>query len=122
MNTERLEQRLRAKEKDLQSQTSRLETEARVPGERKVSDPADDATISQATSESLEEDALASRTLMQVQDALRGLESGSFGNCATCGLPIEVARLAAIPWAGYCRQHQELEDTATHLPNGGSTL
>jgi len=122
MNNKRFKQRLLAKERELQSDTARLENEARISGETEVRDSTDNATSSQAASESLQEDALASQTLVQVQEALHRIEDGSYGKCTACGRQIEAARLEAIPWATYCLEDQEKHDRAAHVQQGGSTL
>lgn len=40
--------------------------------------------------------------LSDVDDALRRLDAGTYGICATCGLPIEPERLGALPAARFC--------------------
>jgi len=122
MNIERFKQRLRKKESELQSEMERLGEAVRVSGQAEVGDPADAATSSQGISESLQEDTLTSQTLIQVQDALRRIEDGTYGKCIACGRPIEAARLEAIPWAQYCLEDQEKQEKAAHVPQGGSTL
>src|SRR5215467_12538291 len=37
--------------------------------------------------------------LADVEDALRRLQEGTYGQCLTCGQPIPERRLQAIPWA-----------------------
>ena len=122
MHIERSKQRLLNKERELRSHITRLEGEVRVSGEAEVRDFTDDATSSQGTSESLQEDTLASRTLVQVQDALHRIDDGAYGKCIACGRQIEAARLEAIPWAQYCLEDQEKQDKAAHVEQGGSTL
>jgi len=122
MNIQHFKQRLQDKERELQSDIARLEEEARGSGEAEVRDSTDDATTSQGTSEALQEESLASQTLIQVQDALKRIEDGSYGKCTACGRQIEAARLEAVPWAAYCLQDQEKQDRAAHVPLGGSTL
>ena len=122
MNIERFKQRLRDKERELLSDVTRLGGEACVSGEAEVRDSTDAATSSQGTAESLQEDTLASQTLIQVQDALHRIEDGAYGKCIACGRQIEAARLEAIPWAPYCLEDQEKQDKAAHVPQGGSTL
>ena len=122
MNTERFKQRLLDKERELVDEIARLENEARDSGKEEVRDSTDDATSAQSTSESLEEDSLASETLIQVQDALKRIEDGTYGKCSACGRPIEAARLEAVPWAEYCLEDQEKQDKLAHVPQGGSTL
>jgi DnaK suppressor protein len=122
MNIQRFKQRLQDKERELQSDIARLEGEARGSGEAEVRDSIDNATASQGTSESLQEETLASETLIQVQDALKRIEDGTYGKCAACGRQIEAARLEAVPWAAYCLEDQEKQDRAALVPQGGSTL
>jgi DnaK suppressor protein len=122
MNIQRFKQRLQDKERELLSEIARLEEGARGSGEAEVRDSIDDATSSQSTSESLQEESLASQTLIQVRDALKRIEDGTYGKCIACGRQIEAARLEAVPWAAYCLEDQEKQDQAAHAPQGGSTL
>src|SRR5215831_10024906 len=89
---------LQVKETELQAESTRLESEARISGEAEVRDAIDDATTSAITSESLQEGALLSSMLVQVQEALRRIDDGSYGACIACGRPIQPARLEAVPW------------------------
>jgi DnaK suppressor protein len=122
MNTERFKQRLLIKEHELLSEIASLEGDARVSGDAEVRDTTDDATAQQGTSEALQEEGVASRMLIEVQDALKRIEDGTYGKCTVCGRPIEPARLEAVPWARYCLEDQEKIDKATHAQHGGSTL
>jgi DnaK suppressor protein len=121
MNTKHLEQKLREKERELQSELARIESEAEAAGDREVRDSTDDATASQGTSEAFEEGTIVSETLEQVQDALHRLEDGTYGTCLICGRPIEPARLEALPWAPNCLEDQEKLD-ARRATHEGSTL
>lgn len=122
MNTERFKQRLLDKEHELVGEMARLEEETRASGEAEVRDYTDDATSSEGTSQTLEEEEIVSRTLIQVRDALKRIEAGTYGKCIACGRQIEAARLEAVPWAEYCLEDQAKQDQATHAPQGGSTL
>jgi DnaK suppressor protein len=122
MNIEHYKRRLRDKERELQTNIARLEAEARDSGDAEVRDAMDDATSSQGTSESLQEETLESQTLIQVQDALKRIEDGTYGKCTACGRQIEAARLDAVPWAAYCLEDQEKQDKLAHVAQGGSTL
>ena len=51
-----------------------------------------------------------SKSLTQVGEALRRMEEGEFGICVECEEPISPKRLAAVPWAAYCLQCQEMQD------------
>ena len=56
--------------------------------------------------------------LRQVKGALARLEDGSYGVCVHCEEDINPKRLAAVPWAQYCIQCQELADTRKADPAG----
>ena len=49
-----------------------------------------------------------SRQLALVDEALLRLNDNEFGDCQNCENPINPKRLAAIPWARYCLNCQEL--------------
>jgi DnaK suppressor protein len=51
--------------------------------------------------------------LRQVKLALHRLNDGSYGTCAHCEEDINPKRLAAVPWAQYCIQCQEMADRAS---------
>ena len=52
-------------------------------------------------------------TLARIDEALRRLEDGSYGECAECGTDIAAARLKALPFAVLCRNCQEREENRT---------
>jgi DnaK suppressor protein len=118
MNTRDLEQKLREEERELLSDLTRFEREARVAGDREVRDSSDDATASQGTSEAFEEGTIVSQTLAQVQDALHRIENGTYGTCIVCGRSIEPARLEALPWAAKCLEDQENQDARRPINEG----
>ncbi|MGA3185715.1 MAG: TraR/DksA C4-type zinc finger protein [Bryobacteraceae bacterium] len=95
---------LREKERELLSDLARLEDEAR--------EPTDEAATDQSSAEALEEVTMESRTLEQVQDALKRVDDHTYGKCIICGHPIEPARLQAIPWTPYCLEDQEKQGIA----------
>ena len=49
-----------------------------------------------------------SRQLVLVDEALLRVEDDEYGTCQNCEKPINQKRLAAIPWARYCLDCQEL--------------
>jgi len=49
-----------------------------------------------------------SRQLILVDEALRRVEDEEYGQCQNCEKSINQKRLAAIPWARYCLDCQEL--------------
>jgi DnaK suppressor protein len=48
--------------------------------------------------------------LLQVEDALRRIDEGRYGRCASCGSTIHVLRLNAVPWTRFCINCQELAE------------
>lgn len=57
-----------------------------------------------------------SSRLLEVREALRRIDSGSFGICAGCEENISTKRLAAIPWAPFCIACQEAADREQKAP------
>jgi len=45
--------------------------------------------------------------LKSIQEALKRIERGEFGECSRCGEDINEKRLAAVPWATMCISCQE---------------
>lgn len=43
--------------------------------------------------------------LTRIEAALRKMDEGNYGICATCGEPISYERLQAIPETAYCKEH-----------------
>ena len=57
--------------------------------------------------------------LRAVEDAIRRIDNGDYGICASCEDPIEIKRLEAIPWARFCRacqEEMESRSTSGRLP------
>lgn len=53
---------------------------------------------------------MKSETLARIDEALRRLEGGGYGECAECARPIAAARLRALPFATLCRACKEQEE------------
>jgi DnaK suppressor protein len=49
-------------------------------------------------------------TLLQIENALRRMDEGSYGKCSNCGQQINILRLEAVPWARFCIDCQELAE------------
>jgi RNA polymerase-binding transcription factor len=56
-------------------------------------------------------------TLSRIDEAMRRLEAGTYGECAECGTEIPAARLKALPFAVLCRDCQEQEERRTAEEN-----
>lgn len=49
-------------------------------------------------------------TLLRIEEALKRIESGTYGVCINCSNEIRPGRLKAMPWARYCIDCQELAE------------
>jgi DnaK suppressor protein len=74
-------------------------------------DPADagSASFERETAQSLSNH--ARNLLSQIDDAMRRMDAGSYGNCERCGQPIEPERLEAIPYATLCMECKRRDET-----------
>jgi len=66
------------------------------------------ATLDREIDYTLEEN--SGNVLFSIDGALLRIEQGTYGVCVTCGKPISVERLAAIPWATQCIGCKRLEE------------
>ena len=59
---------------------------------------------------------MKAETCRDIEGALRRMQAGTFGRCASCGTTIPAARLQAVPFAIRCRDCQaEAEETGSGL-------
>ena len=104
-NIEALSRKLNEKKDELLRDLGRRKSDARAVGEPEVRDDGDFAQASHATAEAMQEITLESRTLEQIEDALKRMDEGTYGFCVRCNRPIPEARLEAVPWTPYCLEH-----------------
>jgi RNA polymerase-binding protein DksA len=50
------------------------------------------------------------RLLYHIDEALRRIEDGTYGNCHSCSKPISAARLEAVPHARLCIECKSKEE------------
>ncbi len=55
---------------------------------------------------------MKSETLNKINDALKRLEQGEYGNCFECGEEISEKRLRALPFAVRCKECEEAREVA----------
>jgi RNA polymerase-binding protein DksA len=53
---------------------------------------------------------LQRQTIDKINEALRKIEEGTYGKCASCGADIEIERLEAIPYAILCSACSKKEE------------
>lgn len=100
---------LNARRRSYREQVERLAAAAEELAEAGATpDLGDEQGFGEADSISVERDrlqslqALSRQRLVDIDAALRRLESGAYGACRTCRRPIPVARLNAVPEATQC--------------------
>ena len=113
MNTDEYKRRLKEMERHLVARIKRAEANAPELADPTVSQWDDESVDDELTDEQLTEAEVDSRTLKQVQEALKRIENGTFGRCLADGRPIARKRLEAMPWAASCLKHQQLVEAST---------
>lgn len=103
MNISELESRLREKERELWTDMTRTETEARALGEAEAQNTVGSSETKETVFQKTTSDWLA---FTQVRDALQRIRDGTYGKCVDCGGQIEEDRLTSVPWTPYCLEDQ----------------
>ena len=112
VNDLQYKQRLLQLERHLAARTAQEAERGRAQSGPGVADAGDASVADEDASESFSEAELDSAVLIQVRDALRRIDDGTFGKCSVDGGPIQAKRLEASPWVPYCLKHQKLEAAA----------
>jgi RNA polymerase-binding transcription factor DksA len=90
------------KRRDEIFESHRLSEEARLALSEPDIEPEETAQ-KQAISDVLEVlDEQEEKEIIAINDALARMETGEYGSCRTCGKPISMERLEAIPWTTVC--------------------
>jgi DnaK suppressor protein len=102
--------KLQAKREDLVRNIERTEEEGRAADEDTTVDLADKAANSY-TKEFLFGQTNTERNLLRlIDEGLKRMKDGGFGECANCEKEIQQKRLEAVPWAKYCVECQEKQE------------
>ncbi len=117
MNVETYRRRLIALEESLSARAVAAGDRARDHVLDSPADAGDMAVADEAASEDFSAAELDTTILLQVRDALRRIDDGTYGRCLADGGPIETKRLDAVPWAPYCVRHQRLLEAASRPPS-----
>jgi DnaK suppressor protein len=110
MNTNELKKQLQAKERELLADMARGAEEARKARGAEVQDRTDQVASSEMKENLSQENSYDWNLLIEVREALRRIEDGTFGKCADCGQQIDSDRLNALPWTLYCLNDQNRRD------------
>ena len=108
MNFEPYQRKLLAKERELAARLEKSGAAAPDPGDQSVRDSGDESVQNEASEQEPRDAEADWDVLNQVRDALTRIEAGSYGHCVVDGEPLDARRLDAVPWARYCRKHQEI--------------
>ena len=102
--------RLLERRESLFSQVTEAELSSRERDAESTQDPADMAANAYTKELLISMSANDRRLLELIDEALRRVEAGEFGNCVNCGEPVNEKRLDAVPWARYCVKCQDLQE------------
>jgi DnaK suppressor protein len=113
MDKKRLEyykKKLTTRREELMKTIARTQEEGRTADDDQTVDLADKAANSY-TKEFLFGQTSAERAFLQlIDDSLKRIKSGEYGQCANCEEEINQKRLEAVPWAKYCISCQEKQE------------
>lgn len=102
--------RLLARREGLVGQVQEAELYSRERDSEATQDPADMAANAY-TKELLFSMSANDRKLLElIDEALEHIEAGEYGNCVSCGEPVQEKRLEAVPWARHCLRCQDLQE------------
>ena len=104
IDVERFRQRLLQLEQETKRKISRDVESARESADQP--DALDQAVFDEVRDEHLVLAQTDTEVLAQIRAALERIENGTYGHCVVDDVPIEPARLEAVPWAPYCARHQ----------------
>lgn len=101
---------LLARREGLFRQVTEAEMSSRERDAEATQDPADMAANAYTKELLISMSANDRRMLDMIDEALKRVEAGDYGECVNCGEEVSEKRLAAVPWARYCVKCQELQE------------
>jgi DnaK suppressor protein len=102
--------RLLARREGLFRQVTEAEMSSRERDLEATQDPADMAANAYTKELLISMSANDRRLLDLIDEALRRIEAGEYGECINCGEQVQEKRLEAVPWARYCLKCQDLQE------------
>jgi DnaK suppressor protein len=102
---------LEDRQSDLRKIVASTEQDGREADVGSAQDLADRAANSYAKEFLFNQSANERVQLQMVEGALARIKEGAFGQCVSCGNPINAKRLEAVPWTRYCITCQEKIET-----------
>ncbi len=104
--------------RELMAKDLRLATEQLLNDETTFTDSVDQAAAETHKSLTVQMKNRDRQTLRQIDDALRRLSDGSFGNCVRCEEAISDARIDAFPFTTLCIECKAEIETEEHRFSG----
>jgi len=102
--------RLLARREGLFRQVTEAELSSRERDAEATQDPADMAANAYTKELLISMSANDRQLLNLIDEALRRIQSGGYGECVNCGEPVQERRLEAVPWARHCLRCQDLQE------------
>ena len=99
LDTQKIKAQLEERLTFLKTRVHDIEEDLREPADPDFAEQATEAEGDEVL-EGLEDSAL--HEIAQIKAALDRIAAGSYGECATCGEPIDEKRLAILPHAAQC--------------------
>jgi DnaK suppressor protein len=102
--------RLLDRREGLVGQVEEAEMYSRARDSEATQDPADMAANAYNKELLVSMNANDRHLLQLIDEALRRIEAGGYGECVHCGEPVQEKRLEAVPWARHCLRCQDLQE------------
>ena len=102
--------RLLGRREGLFRQVTEAERSSRERDMEATQDPADMAANAYTKELMLSMSANDRGLLDLIDEALRRIETGGYGECIHCAEPVQEKRLEAVPWARHCLRCQDLHE------------
>ena len=110
MNLEKYRRMLMAKQQDVLADLNRTGISGSEKPEAGELDLVDESVLSERKEDRFSQADHDSKLLNEIQDALRRIADGTFGQCLEDRKRIDETRLKAVPWTRYCLKHQKIHD------------
>ena len=102
--------KLLARREGLVGQVEAAEQYSRERDLEATQDPADMAANAYTKELLFSMSANDRRLLELIDESLKRIEAGEYGDCVHCGEPVQEKRLEAVPWARHCLRCQDLQE------------
>jgi DnaK suppressor protein len=102
--------KLQTRREELLKTIARTEEEGRAADDDPTVDLADKAANSYTKEFLFGQNNHDRATLQLIEEALKRIKEGEFGECVHCHAEVQVKRLEAVPWTRHCLSCQEKQE------------